>query len=297
MRRTLPLMLSFLLAAAGCAPSASPPDPAALGRTIDALVAAHPDATVAVAVRDAATGTTFDREADRLFHAASTMKIPVMIEVYRRVGLGEMALDDSLEVRNAFRSIVDGSPFAIEDDSDDAIYDRLGSRMAVADLVRHMIVVSSNLATNLLIDHLGAASVQATSEALGTTRMQTLRGVEDLKAFELGLSNRTTAADLAVLLEALRDGRAVSPALDSAMVAVLTAQEFNEMIPSGLPEGTRVAHKTGRITEIDHDAAIVYPAGGGPYVLVILIEGLADPDESEALGAAITSAVHAALRP
>lgn len=294
--RLLPLlMLPFLLASAGCRPPA--PDVEALARTIDELVSETPGATVAVVVRDPETGVRYERQPDRLFHAASTMKIPVMIEVYRRVEAGELSLDDSLRVENSFRSIVDSSLFAIGDDSDDAIYLRLGSRMAIRDLVWQMITVSSNLATNLLIDHVGAASVQRASEALGTTHMQTLRGVEDLKAFEQGLSNRATAADLATLLEAIRDGRAVSPAADSAMTVVLAAQGFNSMIPAGLPEGTRVAHKTGSITAIHHDAAIVYPPGGAPYVLVIMTEGIEDQGESSALGSAITAAVHAAIRP
>ena len=125
--------------------------------------------------------------------------------------------------------------------------------------------------------------------------MRVLRGVEDLKAFEAGLSNRTTAAALATLLEAIRDGRAVSPDADAAMRDVLDDQRFNEMIPAGLPDGTRVAHKTGEITEIHHDAAIVYPEGETPYVLVVLTEGLADKDESARLGAEISRAVYGVL--
>lgn len=294
--RLLPLlMLPLLLASAGCRPPA--PDVEALARTIDELVSETPGATVAVVARDPETGVRYELLPDRLFHAASTMKVPVMIEVYRLAEAGELSLDDSLRVENSFRSIVDSSLFAIGDDSDDVIYGRLGTRMAIRDLVWQMITVSSNLATNLLIDHVGAAAVQAGSEALGTTHMQTLRGVEDLKAFEQGLSNRATAADLATLMEAIRDGRAVSPGADSAMVEVLAAQQFGSMIPAGLPEGTRVAHKTGSITAIHHDAAIVYPPGGAPYVLVILTEGIEDQGESAALGAAITAAVHAELRP
>ena len=303
------LMLPILIAAAGCRPSApddgssgpninsAAPDAEALGRTIEELVARHPEATVSISVRDTETGLLHERLPGRLFHAASTMKIPVMIEVFRRAEAGELSLDDSLLVENSFRSIVDGSPFSIEDDSDDAIYERLGRPMAIRDLVFQMITVSSNLATNLLIDHVGAGAVQTTSENLGTEWMKTLRGVEDLKAYDLGMNNQATAADLATLLEAIRDGRAVSPAADSEMVRIMLAQEFNSMIPAGLPASARVAHKTGSITAIHHDAAIVYPENGAPYVLVIMTEGLEDQGESSALGSAIAAAVHAALRP
>jgi beta-lactamase class A len=200
-------------------------------------------------------------------------------------------------VENAFRSIVDGSPYRIEDDSDDAIYTVLGTQMAIRDLVYNMITVSSNLATNLLIGHVTADSVQATAERLGVRHMRVRRGVEDIKAFRQGLNNTATAADLATLLTALRDGEAVSPAADQAMVEVLLDQQFNTMIPAGLPGTARVAHKTGWITEIHHDAAIVYLEGGDPYVLVILTEGVADETVSARLGAEIASQVHAALRP
>ena len=267
-----------------------------LQEKIEAVISEYPDATVAVAIRDASTQTTLDILPDRPFHAASTMKVPVQIEAWRRVRDTSLSLDSTLEVKNSFRSIVDGTPYRIEEDSDDAIYERLGERMTISDLIYQMITVSSNLATNLLIDFLEAETVQEMVNSLGAPGMQVLRGVEDLKAFELGLSNSTTASALATLLEAIRQGKAVSPAADSSMVEVLVDQAFNEMIPAGLPSDVLVAHKTGQITRIHHDAAIVYPPNSPPYVLVILIEGLEDDAESATLGAEIARTTHAALR-
>ena len=168
--------------------------------------------------------------------------------------------------------------------------------MTISELVYQMITVSSNLATNLLIDYLEAESIQATVDSLNAPGMRVLRGVEDLKAFDLGLSNSTTARALATLMEAISQGRAVGETSDSRMIEVLLDQEFNEMIPAGLTEDTRVAHKTGQITRIHHDASIVYPPNAPAYVLIILIEGLDDEKDSAALGASITRAVHAALR-
>src|SRR5690606_22877008 len=213
--------------------------------------------------------------------AASTMKVPVMIEVMRQVQGGRFALTDSIVVENEFSSIVDGSPYSMDigEDSDDSVYGRIGERMSIRDLVVQMITVSSNLATNVLIDRVVADSVQATAERLGTTTMRVLRGVEDLKAFDLGMNNTATAADLGVLLERIANGTAVSPELDAEMIEVMLAQEFNSMIPAGLPSGTPVAHKTGSITRINHDAAIVSP-NADPYVLVILTEGIDDHELS-----------------
>ncbi len=271
-------------------------EPVTLQDKIETVISEYPNATVAVAIRDASTQTTLDILPDRPFHAASTMKVPVQIEAWRRVRDTGLSLDSTLEVKNSFRSIVDGTPYRIEEDSDDAIYERLGERMTISDLIYQMITVSSNLATNLLIDFLGAEPVQETVNSLGAPGMQVLRGVEDLKAFELGLSNSTTARALATLLEAIHQGKAVSPAADSNMVEVLLDQAFNEMIPAGLPSDVLVAHKTGQITRIHHDAAIIYPPNSPPYVLIILIEGLEDDAESAALGAGIARTTHAELR-
>lgn len=269
---------------------------ATLQDKIEAMISDYPNATVAVGIRDASTQTTLDILPDRPFHAASTMKVPVQIEAWRRVRDTGLSLDSTLEVKNSFRSIVDGTPYSIGEDSDDEIYERLGERITISELIYQMITVSSNLATNLLIDFLGAKSIQQTVDSLGASGMQVLRGVEDLKAFELGLSNSTTSRALATLLEALRQGKAVGPAADSSMVKVLLDQAFNEMIPAGLPPDVLVAHKTGQITQIHHDAAIIYPPSAPPYVLVILIEGLDEDSESAELGAAIARTVHTTLR-
>ena len=267
---------------------------AALGDSIDAIVARYDSSEVAVSVRAVVNGEpfTFDREPDSVFHAASTMKVPVMMEAFRLVEAGRLNWDDPVPVENRFRSIVDGSEYAIEDDSDDALYALKGQTVTVRNLVERAITTSSNLATNLLIELVSADSVQATVDGMGASGMRVLRGVEDIKAFEAGLSNQTTSEALATLLVALRDGKAVSPEADAAMLEILAAQRFNEMIPAGLPEGTRVAHKTGEITKIHHDAAIVYPEGAEPYVLVVLTRGLADPDASARLGAEISRVVY-----
>ena len=266
-----------------------------LGDTVDGVVARYDSADVAVSLRAVVAGDAvrFDRQPERVYHAASTMKVPVMIEAFRLVEAGRLGWDDAVPVENRFRSIVDGSEYAITDDSDDALYALKGQTVTVRDLVERAITTSSNLATNLLIDLVGADSVQATVDRLGAPGMRVLRGVEDLKAFDAGMSNETTAQALATLFVALRDGRAVAPDADAAMRDILSDQQFNEMIPAGLPGGTRVAHKTGEITRVHHDAGIVYPEGAEPYVLVILTRGLADPDASAALGAEISRAVWA----
>ena len=229
---------------------------------------------------------------DKPFHAASTMKVPVMIELFRQVRAGAISLSDTLEIRNEFHSIVDGSTFALSegDDSDKEVYAAAGKTLTLRQLCVAMITVSSNFAANLLIERLGVDNIRRTVKTLGADGMQVLRGVEDQKAYEKGMNNTTTARGLLILFDRLARGTAVDPQSDAEMVAILKGQQFNTAIPAGLPAGTVVAHKTGNITRIHHDAGIVYAPS--PYVLVVLVRGIDDLKKSAALMAAISKAIY-----
>jgi beta-lactamase class A len=250
-------------------------------------------ATVAVVFAEVGGGAAFSLNPDSVFHAASTMKLPVMIEYFRGIDAGRLTRDQELLLGTQFKSIVDGSPYNLDADvdSDSSVFARVGQRVPLRWLVERMIVRSSNLATNTLIEVLDAKKVDATAKSLGTTAMKVLRGVEDGKAFQQGLNNQTSAHDLAVLLEAIETGKAASKESCRAMIDILARQEFNDEIPAGLPAGTRVAHKTGWITGVTHDAAIVYPPGRKPYVLVVLTKGIPDRPVAQKLIADISRLV------
>jgi beta-lactamase class A len=254
-------------------------------------------ATVGVVLEDPVSGLTALWQPDLRFHAASTMKVPVLIELARRVDAGEQGWDQAWLVRNRFASIVDGSPYRLDpaDDSDSTLYALEGTRVTAGELARLMIVRSSNLATNLLIEGLGPARVNATARQLGADSIAVLRGVEDQKAFDAGRNNTTTARDLATLLLAIARGAAAGPASTARMIATLEGQEFNDGIPAGLPPGTRAAHKTGEITATFHDAALVYPADGRPYALVVLTRGYRERADAMRLMRDLTAMAHAAV--
>jgi beta-lactamase class A len=283
----------ILLAAAALIAIAQRSD--SLLERIQARIAEEPGAQVGLAYVDIASGDTLFLNADTSFHAASTMKVPVMIELFRRANTGSFRMDQGLLLVNQFASLADGSPYALDlgSDSDSTLYHRIGERVRVDTLLRLMITRSSNFATNTLITLVGADAVTRTMRSLGAQRIQVLRGVEDGKAFEKGLNNTTTARDLALILRAIQEGRAASPAATREMLGILLAQEFDKKIPAGLPPGTRVAHKTGEITAVSHDAAIVYPSGRKPYVLVVLTRGIADGSKSARLIADLSAIVYA----
>jgi beta-lactamase class A len=251
-------------------------------------------AEVAVAYRTLDGTSELLLDADKSFHAASTMKLPVMIELFRQVRAGTLSLEDSVPIRNEFRSIVDGSPYKLSagDDSETEVYATVGGSMTLGHLCELMITVSSNFAANLLIEKLGVENIRRTVTALGAAGMQVLRGVEDQKAFDKGLNNTTTARGLMVLLDRIAHGQAVDPRADADMMAILKRQKFNDAIPAGVPPGTSVAHKTGNITGSHHDAAVVYARR--PYVLVLLVRGIDDQKKSAALMADVSRAVYKA---
>lgn len=237
--------------------------------------------TFAVAFKDLQTGQTLYINEHENFHAASTMKTPVMVEVFKQVKERKFSLDDSIEVRNSFRSIIDGSEYSLElsDDSDDGLYHYIGKKESIRNLVSKMITVSSNLATNLLIEKVGADNVMETMKKTGLHEIQVLRGVEDGKAFQAGKNNTVTAWDLALLFERIAKKQLVSPSACDSMINILLNQQFNTMIPAKLPSGVKIAHKTGSITNVQHDSGIIYLPDGRTYVLIILSKNLRSNSE------------------
>lgn len=289
--------LLFLLAALG-AGSASAQELTRLEARLRERIESS-GATVGLYFSDLVQPQVVAINADHRFHAASTMKIAVMIQVFRDVDAGLLSLREHLPVRTSFRSIADSSEYLLSpaDDSDSSLYREAGRTATVQRLVELMITVSSNLATNLLIERVGASRVHTTARSLGADSIEIRRGVEDGPAFRAGLNNTTTARDLGALLTALVEGRAATAASCSAMLRVLLDQRFRDAIPAGLPRRTRIAHKTGTITAHHHDAAVVYLEGRPRYVLVVLTRGIEDQRSAAALIAELASLVHAHVAP
>ena len=262
---------------------------------VRARIAADSDAHVAVAYwRLGAGDDSLFIHDNWNFHAASTMKVPVMIQLFRMVDAGTLSLDQKVKLENRFTSIVDGSPYALDkaDDSDSSLYERVGQEVTVRELIQLMITKSSNLATNVLIEMAGPARTTATMRTLGAEHIRVLRGVEDIPAYRAGLINTVTARDLAVIMAAIAQDRAASPASCAQMRTILDEQQFRDEIPAGLPAGVPVAHKTGWVDGLVlHDAAIVYPPGGTPYVLVVLTGQVAETARASKLIAGISRVV------
>jgi beta-lactamase class A len=234
---------------------------------------------------DAETTIQWSYNADHYFHAASTMKLAVLLGVFRQVDRGELSLDAPVHVRNRFTSIVNQEPFMLDlgRDADPDVYGHLGKTLTVRELAYWMITKSSNLATNLLVDVIGIHTVQLALDELEIDGVRVLRGVEDQRAFDANLNNEVTANGLLKMLRLIAEGKAYSQKACADMLEILLDQQYRSGIPAGLPKAARVAHKTGNISTVHHDAGIVYLEGRKPYVLVILTQFEAEQGRSTAV--------------
>lgn len=251
---------------------------------LEKFIAGFEGKTISVAAQDLETGREIFVNADVMMHPASTMKVPVMMEVFRQAEAGLLSLEEPLKIVNSFKSIVDGSEFALEeaDDSDKTLYARIGESETIRELNRLMIVRSSNLATNLLMERVTCARVDAFIKELGIADMTVIRGLEDKKAYRLGRNNSASARSSTQMMKLIAEGKVVSRKVCDEMIEVMFGQEFNESIPALLPANVRVAHKTGWTGDFFHDIGIVFPPNRKPYVLSLFTHGFPEDDENQA---------------
>ena len=234
------------------------------------------DEALAVSLFDYQTGVEWSRHGDRWFHSASTIKVAVLYALFGAIDAGRFTLDSRLHVRNRFFSIVDGTPFRVSAARDGGreVHEAVGKTLRLEELARHMIVTSSNLATNLLVDLVGVDATQQMLARHGITGIELARGVEDEKAFEESFNNRVTANGLVSLFRAIKEAHGLSSDSAAQALDILFAQEFRTGLPAGVPvdvrSSARIAHKTGEISVAAHDAGIIFLPNREPYVLAVL---------------------------
>lgn len=253
---------------------------------------------LAITAYDFEHRTAWCINSDQWFHAASTIKVPVLLGVFDAIEQGRFEPYSRIHVRNRFLSIVDGQPFRVQSnrDANAEVHQALGKTMMIRELAEHMIVTSSNLATNLLLDIVGVEHIRATLERLNLHGIDLRRGVEDEAAWEAGINNRITADGLAAALRLIEERRAISERASDQMLKILHNQRFRSGIPAGLPDEARVANKTGEMSTVAHDGGIVYLEGRKPYVLVILTEWENGGEGRHATIARISRAIYEYMR-
>lgn len=249
---------------------------------------------VAVAVYDFEHDIAWAMHGERWFHAASTIKVPVLLGVYDAIEKGRLQAYSRVHVRNRFLSVVDDRPFTVSAgrDANTEVHAAVGKMLTVHELAEHMIVTSSNLATNLLIDLVGIEEIRATLRSLSLSGIDLQRCVEDDAAWRANINNRITAEGYGQALRLIAERKAISQAASDAMLEILHDQRFRGGIPAGVPDDARVANKTGEMSTVAHDGGIVYLDGRQPYVVVILTEWRSDADNRRRTIASISRAVY-----
>lgn len=251
---------------------------ARLQETVEEIAARAGADAVAVACWDQAGAISWSFHGDRWFHAASTIKVAVLVGLFAAAEAGRFRLDDRLHVRNRFLSVHGGDAYAIaaSRDADAEVHAAIGKLLRLRRLAESMIATSSNLATNLLLDLVGVEAARRAVAELGVGGVELVRGVEDEAAHAAGIDNRVTAEGLVGVFRRIEEGRAVSPAASAEMLEILHRQAFRSGIPAGLPEAARIdarfAHKTGETSTVSHDAGLVYLPDRPPYAVAILTQ-------------------------
>jgi beta-lactamase class A len=221
---------------------------------------------VGLFIKDMATGEVIEHRADERFPAASIIKIPVLVEVLRQAEKGSLRLDKRVSILT--ENIVGGT----------GILKELKSVFALStlDLLTLMIIISDNTAANICIDFVGMDTVNRTMLQYGLCQTLLQRKMMDLTARERGLDNWTTPRESGRLLELILNVEVLSFEMSELAIDVMAKQQINDRIPLYLPEGMRVAHKTGELPGIRHDVGVVF-CPDRPVIIAALTKGFTDP--------------------
>jgi beta-lactamase class A len=263
----------------------------------DAVESVRQGGTVSVVAR--VSGEVEPRvsvEPDARHYSASIMKLPILVAAHRLVERGLLDQDRPVRVRNEFESRSPGHRFSLDrdEDSDPETWAALGTDVTLRDLVHRMVTVSGNLATNLVLDEVGTDEVAAVlGDAACSERTTIVRGIEDYPARDAGIDNLITADDMARLVVALAEGRLAGRGATDECERTLQAQEYRNGIPAGLPDGLVIGNKTGWISSVNHDVALVRAPGLPPVGLAVLVSAPGSEEEREAGIARIAAATWA----
>lgn len=250
---------------------------------------------VSIYFEDVNTHFRFKQNEFEQYNTASLMKVFIGLEMLMRIEKRDFDLNFQLEIKNSFHSKYDNSNFEllIANDSEKELYNKIGNKVGIMELMELMITKSSNLATNNLFSMLERGnSIQHLLSSLKMSDTQIIRCVEDQKAFDAGIINYTNAADIYKLFKFINDGVFSGNTYITTLYEILKRQEHNSIIPHLLPKDLCIAHKTGSIKCVLHDAGIISSDNGLNYILVILSKNLVDKEKAISSFAKISQIIY-----
>ncbi len=269
MLRRAASLLAFALGAGitSIAPARAylPPPLAQLNHDVRTL-ARHVPGAIALDVLDLNTGYNAGFNAAKSMPAASTIKVPVMVEVFTQLEAGRFDLQHRVML------LASDKDFGSGELADAPV----GTTYAVSDLVEKMIDISDNTATNMLIRLVGRRAINRRMAELGLMRTR-LAGDVRTDGWSIRQTLRTSPADLVRLLTLMARRELVDAWSSNEMIDILEADRYNTLLPEPLPGGVPIAHKTGSLYDTLNDAGIVF-AGTAPYVIAVMTTALPSQD-------------------
>lgn len=226
------------------------------------------DGIGAVVIKDLSSGNKFAFREDEVFPIASVIKLTILWELFTRIEKGEISLLDSHVLKESDK--VGGFGILKE------LHEGLNPN--IEDLATLMIILSDNVATNILIDILGMEAINETAQSLGLKETKLQRKMMDAEAKAQGLDNFSTPADVAQILELYATSDILSKESRNKMIDIMKRQQCNNKFPKFLPEDYRLAHKTGDLPGTEHDVAI-FDFADRKVVAVVLTKDLKDNEE------------------
>ncbi|HEY7099658.1 MAG TPA: serine hydrolase [Terriglobales bacterium] len=239
------------------------------------------DGVLGVAIEDLTTGQRFLLHADEVFPQASSIKIAVLVELYREAQSGKLKLTDLYTVQ-ASDLVADSYVMA-------GLTPGI-TMITLRDLATMMVAVSDNSATNVLIDRIGMANVNAMLDSQGLAKTRLRRKMMDLNAAAEGRENVSTPVEMMTLLDNLYRGKILNHELTEDLFKVLSTPK-SSFIPRDLPEGTKVANKPGELEGVRNDSGIIF-VENRPYILCAMTTYLHNERDGELAISEISAAAY-----
>lgn len=214
---------------------------------------------VAVVVKNLTTNEEIKINEKLVFPSASTIKLAIMSELLSKVNEGRLNLDDTIELTKDMKTGGDGILKELN----------YGHKFTLEEIMTLMIIVSDNMATNILINLLGMNSINETIQKIGLKSTKLQRKMMDSQASKEGRENLISADDLVHILELIYKGRNINEKYSELMISILKRQQVRGRLDLYLPEEVVIAHKTGDLDNLEHDAGIVY-LPNKEYIICVL---------------------------